>query len=179
MRINKYFKINQFQKNMLSGSILQGLNILVVLISYPLYIKYLGLELFSVWILLSVVIAFATMGELGISKAIISFIAKAKVENDLIEIRRIASNSMYIVLVSSTLILITLWHFNDVICSILEIPEEHLRIAISVIPYIGISIGSYVIYDVLSGIVAGMGRLDISNLLLFALNIWLLWRICG
>jgi O-antigen/teichoic acid export membrane protein len=171
VNVKKYFRLNQFRKNILSGSIVHGLNILVVLIGYPLYIHYLGFELFSVWVLLSVVIAFAKMGELGISKAIISFVAKAKAQGDFYEIRKIASNSIYIIIIPSIIIPILLWLLRNEIIHLLNIPIKHQEEAMLVIPYIGIAIISFLIYDIFSGIISGLGRLDISNLFLLILNI--------
>ncbi|MBW7942384.1 MAG: hypothetical protein H3C64_08295 [Candidatus Kuenenia stuttgartiensis] len=68
---------------MISGSVIHGLNILVVMVSYPIYIKYLGFGLFSVWSLLSVIISFALMGNLGIGRAVVTMIAY-KANNSLI-----------------------------------------------------------------------------------------------
>ena len=155
----------------MSGSIVHGLNILVVMFSYPLYINFLGFELFSVWVLLSVVIAFAKMGELGISKAIISFVARENANNNHIEIRRIVSNSIYIIIIPSILIFLALWMLKGNIVKFLNIPDVHITIAIQVIPFIGIAIVSYLIYDIFSGVISGLGRLDISNALLLFLNI--------
>jgi len=171
VNVKKYFRLNQFRKNILSGSIVHGLNILVVLIGYPLYIHYLGFELFSVWVLLSVVIAFAKMGEFGMSKAIISFVAKAKAQGNYYEIRKIVSNSLYIIIIPSIIIQILLWLLRNEIIHFLNIPIKHQEEAMLVIPYIGIAIITFLIYDIFSGIISGLGRLDISNILLLTLNI--------
>ncbi len=164
-------KLNQFKKNIISGSVIQTLNVLVIFIAYPIYINYLGFELFSIWILLSVVISFGMMGELGISNAITTFTAKAKAKEDHQEIRKILYNSLFIVSVPSVIILFILWTFNDNIIYILEIPAEHHDISIAILPFIGISIVIYLFHDVFSGIITGMGRLDISYVLLFARNL--------
>lgn len=163
------FKLTQFKKNVISGSIVHGLNILVVFLSYPIYIKYLGFELFSVWTVLSVVISFAKMGEFGIGKAVIVFVAKA--DKDGAEIRRITFNSIYIMAFTSLIMILLLVLFKANIVNFLNIPSLHLSEAINVIPYIGISIALYLFYDIFSGVIVGLDRLDIGNILLLSLNI--------
>jgi O-antigen/teichoic acid export membrane protein len=165
------FITSQFRRNLLSGSIVHGINALVIMLSYPIYIKYLGFELFSVWALLSVVISFAIIGELGISRAIIVFSAKAKASNDIEEIKRVVSASIIIITIPASLIFIILWNWHHEITLFLEVPNEHRQIASITVKYIGGSIFTYIVYDVLSGIISGLGRLDITNSLLLFSNI--------
>jgi O-antigen/teichoic acid export membrane protein len=166
------FKINtQFKRNIISGSIVHGLNILVVMVSYPIYISMLGFQLFSVWALLSVVISFAKMGEFGISRAIIASVANVRAYNDILLIKRIFWASITIIAIPGVLIFCFLWFYNYTIISVLEIPNEQRLIAAIVVKYIGIAIITYMINDVLNGIISGLGRLDISNSILLFLNI--------
>ena len=46
-------------------------NTLIILVSYPLYLKYLGMELYGLWATLSVVVSFTAIGRLGIDTAMI------------------------------------------------------------------------------------------------------------
>lgn len=157
---------------MISGSVVHGLNILVVMVSYPIYISYLGFELFSVWSLLSVVISFAMMGNLGIGRAVVTFVANAKSANDYNEINRIYHSAMMITIIPSVLIAISIWIFSPQIVRLLEVPVQHREISILVVKYIGIAIGTYLLHDMMLGILTGIGRLDISNIISLLLNIF-------
>lgn len=170
-KLTKIALNTQFKRNMLSGSILHGLNILVVMISYPIYINYLGFELFSVWSLLSIVISFAKMGEFGISKAIVTYTANAKAINDFKEINRIFSSSVVLTIIPSILIASIIWLFSFQIVRALDVPIHFINESVLAVKFIGLAIGTYIFYDVLVGIITGIGRLDISNLLLFLLNL--------
>lgn len=170
-KISKFALGTQLKRNMISGSMIHGLNILIVMVSYPIYIGYLGFELFSVWSLLSIVISFAMMDELGISRAVITYTANAKADNDYAEINRIYSASVFIILIPSILIALGLWFFSPQVVKLLDVPPEHFDVSVKVVQFIGITIGTFLFYDLLIGIVTGMGRLDISNLMLLFINI--------
>jgi len=167
--LKRIFKPSQFKKNIISGSFIYGLNIIIVLISYPIYIKYLGFELFSIWSALSVVIAFAKMGEFGISKAIIVYVSKAQEGEN--EIRKIIYNAFYILTFVSIIILLLLVLLKSSIVGILNIPPDFVNESISIIPLLGISIILFLFYDMFSGVIAGKNRLDVVNILLLINNI--------
>ena len=162
-------KLSQFKVNVLSGSIIHGLNALIILISYPIYIKYLGFELFSIWTALSVVIAFAKMGEFGISKAIIVYVSKAQGGEN--EIRKIIYNAFYILSFVSVIILLVLVLLKSSIVGMLNIPANYISEATSIIPLLGVSIVLFLFYDMFSGVIAGKNRLDIVNVFLLVNNI--------
>lgn len=164
------YKMSQLKRNIFSGSVVHGVNILFAFISYPLYIHFLGMKLFSVWVLLSVIIAVAQFGDFGIGKAVINFVASAKEEGRQYDITNIIFNALLIVTSVSVFIQMGLWIFNPGIIRLLNIPSEYISQATKVIPLIGISIFTYLIFDNLNSTITGLGRIDISNLLLLSMN---------
>jgi O-antigen/teichoic acid export membrane protein len=167
-------KINlktQLNRNIASGSIVHGLNIFIVLFSYPIFIHYLGFELFSVWVLLSIIISFAQIGDFGISKAVIFYTAKEKTLSNYENIKKLLSSAIFLLIILSLIIQLVLWVFKNQIVSLLAVPPEYIEQSVKVIPLIGISVFTFLIYDSLAGIITGLGRLDQSNLLLLILNI--------
>lgn len=171
MNIKKYIRLNQFRINILSGSLVNGLNALLLLISYPIYINYLGFELYSVWALLSIVVSFAHMGELGIKEAIITYVAKAKAEGNISDVKKIVINAFYIICIPSIIIILLLRFSNRRIIALLNIPSEYAEHAAITIQFVGIAIVFYLLFDILSSTIAGYGRLDITNALLLATSI--------
>lgn len=165
------FNINQLNKNIISGSLVHGLNILVALVSYPLFIKYLGFELFSVWTLLSVIVSFASMGDFGMGKAIIYYISKAKTENNYERIQSIIMNSIVFLILVSVILQIIIFTTKQSVAEFLAIPLIYIKQSVDVIPLIGLSVVTFLIYDCFSAVITGMGRIDISNSLLLLLNI--------
>ena len=162
---------SQLNKNIASGAIVHGLNMLVALASYPIFIHYLGFELFSVWTLLSIIISFAQVGDFGISKAIIFYTAKEKSSSNNENVRKLLSSAFFVLIILSILIQVILWLLKGQIVHILAIPTEYIDQSLTVIPLIGLSVFTFLIYDSISGIITGFGRIDLSNLLLLFLNV--------
>lgn len=164
--------MNQLSRNIFSGAIVHGLNILVTFIGYPLYIKFLGFELFSVWTILSVIISFAQLGDFGIGKAIVFFVSKTKSEENNLAVLSIIANAIVIILAISLIIQSVLWLFSTQIAQLFAIPEIYSEQSVAVIPLIGLAVFTYLIYDALISVITGMGRMDISNMILLILNIF-------
>lgn len=163
--------LSQLNKNIASGALVHGLNIFIALVSYPIFIHYLGFELFSVWTLLSIIISFAQVGDFGISKALIFYTAKEKVQNNFENVKELLSSAIFVLVILALVIQLVLWIFKVKIVSLLAIPPEYIEQSIRVIPLIGLSVFTFLIYDSLIGIITGFGRLDLSNLLLLILSI--------
>ncbi len=159
------------KKNILSGSVVQGLTIFIVFFSYPVYIHFLGFEQFSVWVLLSVIISLAQFGDFGIGKAIINFVAASKQDKDEREIPVILLNGLIVILFISFLIQIGINIFAGRIVILLNVPPKYIQQAIYVIPLLGFAIFTFLIYDCIASTLTGIGRLDIYNFLLLLLNI--------
>jgi len=73
--INRYKKISQLKKNVFSGSILSGIDILITMASYPFYLKYLSAEKYGLWTIVSVVLSFSQLGQLRIAPAVVKYVA--------------------------------------------------------------------------------------------------------
>ena len=75
-------KNNRLKRDVMSGSIMAGVNMALLLISYPIYLQYLGVELYGLWATFSVLLVFGQMGQLGINQSIIKFVAESTELND-------------------------------------------------------------------------------------------------
>jgi K+ transporter len=56
---------SQLRVNIFSGVAATMVNIIVMAIAYPIYLHFLGYEQYGVWLVLSVVLTFAQLGNLG------------------------------------------------------------------------------------------------------------------
>lgn len=163
-------KLTQFKKNIISGSLIHGLNIILTFISYPLYIHYIGFEQFSIWTMLSLVITVAQFGDFGIGKAIINYISSSYQTGDRFTVSVIIQNGLFIVILFSSIIQILLNFLSSEIILLLNIPAEYFDYSLKIVGLLGISIFSFLLYDCLASVLAGIGRTDLYNLLLFFLN---------
>lgn len=65
--IRKLF-YSQLRINMVSGFLTTCVNVIVLVIAYPLYLHFLGYEKYGVWFVFATVLSFAQLGNIG-SKA--------------------------------------------------------------------------------------------------------------
>jgi len=84
---------HQLNRNIFSGSITAAMGIVLSIISYPIYLHFLGANLYGLWIILSVVITFSAIGGLGIDDAIVKYVAQEYGKNNKENILKYISTS--------------------------------------------------------------------------------------
>lgn len=160
---NKYKNLSQLKKNVLSGSVSAGVNILITFISYPLYLKYLGVEQYGLWATVSVVLAFSQVGQLRVDTAIVKYVAGEYGKNNLKAITEYSSTAFYILIAPSLIILSILTLFNSSIAEFLKFKEIYATAGARLIFFVGLlSVFSFFV-NVVKGILTGIGRMDIAN----------------
>jgi len=101
---------SQLMVNVASGAVTTGINIVVLAVAYPVYLHFLGYELYGVWLILGTVLAFAQMGNLQIGPAVTKFVAEEYGREDIGGVARYVLMAM--VMLSATGILVLL-HFGS------------------------------------------------------------------
>ncbi len=160
---NKYAKLSQLKKNVLSGSVLAGTNIILLLIAYPVYLKYLGAEKYGLWATLSVVVFFSQLGELGINNALIKYVAGEFGKRNYKEITKYTTTAFCILIIPSFLILLIVFLFTTQIIIFLGLKPSYASEAERLIPLIGLLSVFILFVELIKGILMGVGRVDISN----------------
>jgi hypothetical protein len=69
-------RASQFNRNMGAGSIMALIGTCLSFISYPIYLHYLGYHRYGLWLVLSVVVSVAQLGNLGIPWALMKLVAE-------------------------------------------------------------------------------------------------------
>jgi len=124
----------------------------------------MGIEVYAVWSLLSVIISFAELGNFGMGNALITFVSEEKEVENTLNVEVILSNATYIILVPLLILFPVLFFFNSEIVSLLKVPSAYQGISETIVPYIYLIVVFYLINDNFKSVVVGIGRLDISNL---------------
>ncbi len=168
--IDRYYR-TQFQKNIIRSSIVFGINTLFIFISYPVYIHYLGVELFAIWSLLAIIISFAELGNFGIGNAIVTYVAEEKVKGNSCMILSYFSNSVYIILFSFIIIVPVFLLLGKNLCQLVGIPASYFDMVIPMLPFLIVIVFQYLLNDILKAVLTGIGRLDLSNILFVGSNV--------
>ena len=164
-------KKSQLKKNILSSNLVYAVNAIVILVSYPIYLHYLGTELFGLWATLSVVISFGEFGNLGISDALIKLTAEEYGKNDKNGIAEYFTYASIILFVTSVILILTLILLREEIIYFLNIDNTLHNLTFILIPIVGIISSSMFYVASLRGITMGAGRMDLANYIFLGNNV--------
>lgn len=154
---------SQLRVNMASGVVCAVVNATILMVSYPLFLYYLGFELYGVWLVLATVLTFARLGELGIKQAVTKIVAEEFARNDIREIERYVATGMILLCITGATTLVVLLTFKKPVIAAFKLSEENAHIVLCLLPYIG-GLSIYVLVtEVLQGTLCGLGRMDQSN----------------
>ncbi|GAB5524337.1 MAG: hypothetical protein Roseis2KO_22090 [Roseivirga sp.] len=105
-------------------------NMVVTLVSYPVFIHYLGSEVYGLWITMSVIVALGEMGNLGIAQASVKFVSEKISTNQLSAAQGYYATGLVFVLAIGAVFLLLPLIFSHLILSALgvEITSELLSI---------------------------------------------------
>jgi O-antigen/teichoic acid export membrane protein len=154
---------SQLRVNMASGVVTTLVNALVVAVGYPLYLHFLGYELYGVWLVLTTVLAFANLGNLGIGQAVTKLISEEFGRGNFTGIERYLTTALALLCLTGILILIALIVFQNHIIGLFKLSSENYRIVMWLFPYIGVLSIYIFAVDVFRGTLSGLGRMDFSN----------------
>jgi len=148
---------------MLSGSASTIVNIAVTAVSYPLYLHFLGYEKYGVWLVLTTVLTFASLGNLGIGSAVMKLVAEEYGHGDILGVQRYITTAIAVLFISGAIVLTVLLIFRNPIVSAFKLDEGNRQMVLWLIPYIGVLCIYSFIVQVFDATLSGLGRMDKSN----------------
>lgn len=160
---HKIQKGPSLRRNVFSGMLSAVGNILILLVSYPIYLKYLGIERYGLWAILSVIASFSALGSLGIDTAVIKYVAEEYGRESKSGVEKYFSTAIITLLIPGILIFFALVASKEFIIGVLNIPEKYISIAKALLPYIVILSISILFVKVIDGTLRGLGRVDLAN----------------
>jgi O-antigen/teichoic acid export membrane protein len=154
---------SQLRLNMVSGVAVTIINSLVLAVAYPLYLHFLGYEQYGIWLVLSTVLSFAQLGNLGIGHAVTKLVAEEYSRGDCRAVQQYIATALAILGVSGTVVLTLLLTFKTTIISLFNLSAENAGIVSWILPYIG-ALSIYVfLVQAVNAALAGLGRMDLAN----------------
>lgn len=149
---------------MLSGTVGAVVSGVVNLLAYPLYLHFLGYRVFGIWLILSVVITTAQVGNLGLPMAVAKAIANQHGRGDRRGVESCLTNTLFVVLAIATVICGSLLIGRVAILSLLGLHGSERMIAEYLLPSVILLSGGALIVGPLNGSLAGLGRMDLCAL---------------
>lgn len=159
---------HQLNRNIFSGSITAAMGIVLSIISYPIYLHFLGAGLYGLWIILSVVISFSAIGGLGIDDAIVKYVAQEYGKNNKENILKYISTSINFLIICGILIIAVLISIIDVIRGFLNLGIQYSELFYAIFPFIVILSVFIFIVNLINSVLKGLGRFDQASYFLLS-----------
>lgn len=156
-------KILLMDRGIVSAFVFSFGNILVNLVSYPFFLRYLGAENYGLWATLGIVVTLSALGGLGLDNALTKFIAEEYEHRRFGAIAEYFSATLILCAIVGALIFGGVMALQSFLFQILNIQGEYLSIAHSLLPWVVLL--SIIIYasETLGGILRGLSRTDLAN----------------
>lgn len=150
-------------KNMLSGTILAIGSTLILFVSYPIYLKNLGAEMYGLWAALTIILAFSNIGRLGLDLAIIKYVSEEFGNKDLESIKGYFNTALFFLLGVGLIIFGTIFILKIHIINLLKIPQEYFNLANNLVPPVALISLLVFCIEIINGTLKGLGRFDLAN----------------
>jgi len=160
--IKKLFS-SQLRINMASSVATHCVNIVVLAVTYPIYLHYLGYEKYGLWLALGVVLAFVRLGDLGMAQAVTKLVAEDLGKGSTQTVQQYVATAILVLSMAGGVVLPVIVVFRTPIISVFQFTEENARVALWLLPYIALLSIYALIVQVVTATLAGLGRMDLSN----------------
>ena len=154
---------SQLRINMASGVVITIITFAVTAISYPIYLHFLGYEKYGVWLVLSTVLTFAQLGNLGINSAITKIVAEEYGNNNMEAVQQYITVAIILLLLSGSMALIVILIFKTQIISAFKLSHDNSVLVSWLLPYIGVLSVYVFVVEACNSILSGLGRMDLAN----------------
>ena len=154
---------SQLRLNMASGVVVTVINAVALMTAFPIYLHFLGYEKYGVWLVLTTVLSFAQLGNLGISQAVMKLVAEEHGRGDIEGIQRYVTTGLALLCLSSSFVLIVILVFKTQIIAAFKLSDENAQTTLWLLPYIGILSIYVFIVQALNATLSGLGRMDLAN----------------
>jgi O-antigen/teichoic acid export membrane protein len=154
---------SRLRRNMVRSVGLAAVAALVAAVSYPLYLHLLGYKTYGLWLVLSSVITFSQLGNLGISQAVAKYIAEEHGRGNPVAIREYVSTACAMIIVSGSALVMLVIALRRPIIILLGLKGSDAILAGSILPLIAMLSVYVFLTDLSNNTLNGLGRIDLCN----------------
>jgi len=148
--------------NMSSGTIMAIANTFVILISYPIYLGFVGYEAFGVWSIMLAIISMSAVLGLSINRSIVKFVAQCKTSN---EVKKYITGSILISILASLIFWLFLYNVHEFVIEIYAMDREYSSVVKAILSNIAILTMSVYTVSILKGALTGLSEIAKANYL--------------
>ncbi|MFY3743827.1 lipopolysaccharide biosynthesis protein [Anaeromyxobacter sp. Red801] len=131
-------------------------------LGYPIYLHYLGFERYGVWIVLSTVLSFVQLTNLGIGPAVTSYVAAEHAAGRTGGVQRYATTAVCAVTSLGLLVVAVVYSVRHAIVAAFKVSGPNAESAQALVPFVALLSVYVFVVQVHSATIAGLGRMDLS-----------------
>jgi O-antigen/teichoic acid export membrane protein len=154
---------SQFNRNMGAGSIMALIGACLNVISYPIYLHYLGYHRYGLWLVLSTVVAVAQLGNLGIPWALMKLVAEDHCHEDWEGVKTYINISCGIILAVGVTFIGAVILSRSYILTLFKLSGDDAAIVYSLLPYVAVLSVLALLFTTFNCSVGGLGRMDLTS----------------
>ncbi len=169
-KIEKIYKSStslKFAKNSIYNVIGFVVTIPILILLTPYMLKVLGKAQFGIWAIAGVVTSYAQLSDLGMTTAIVKFVAEHWVKKELENINRIVSTTFYsFAILGGGIISSIIFLRFYIVVDLLKVPLEMQHEALFVIVGVAIIFYFNLLFSVYNSVLLGIQRMDVTNVIM-------------
>ncbi len=162
---------DSLKRNALAGAVYSAGATLLMAVSYPLYLRWLGYERYGLWLVLSTVLSFAQLGNLGLGQAVSKQVAAEHGRNNIQGINACVSTSLCVLLITGALICLVIFALRTAIAGLFHLSAANSAFVSSTLPLIGLLSLYAICLDAYCSTLIGLGRLDLYSYLQLGMQV--------
>ena len=153
----------QFSRNMSAGSIMAIIGTCLSIVSYPIYLHYLGYHSYGLWLVLSVVVSVAQLGNLGIPWALMKLVAEDHGHGDWEGVKTYVNIGCGIILVVGFILLGAVMLVRAYIVCWFKLGGTDAATVYSMLPYVAMLSVLVLLFSTFNAALGGLGRMDLTS----------------
>lgn len=157
------FRDSQFNRNMGAGSIMALIGSCISIISYPIYLHYLGYHRYGLWLVLSVIVSVAQLGNLGIPWALMKLVAEDHGHGDWEGVKTYINIGCGIILAVGLVFLCAVTLMRTYIVSWFKLGGADAAMVYSMLPYVAMLSVLVLLFSTFNAALGGLGRMDLTS----------------
>jgi O-antigen/teichoic acid export membrane protein len=163
-KIDKLSTSYKFAKNSIYNVIGFIVTFPILILLTPYMLKVLGKAQFGIWAIAGVVTSYAQLSDMGMTTAIVKFVAEHWVKRDVARISKVVSTAFFSFAVAGGIVVVAfLLARNFIVINLLKVPSEMQAEAIFVVSGVAIIFYFNLVFSVYNSILVGLQRMDITN----------------
>jgi O-antigen/teichoic acid export membrane protein len=154
---------SQFNRNMGAGSVMALIGVCLSIISYPIYLHYLGYHRYGLWLVLSVVVSIAQLGNLGIPWALMKLVAEEHGRGDWEGVKTYVNIGCGIILAVGLIFVgaVVLMRYNIIYW--FKLGGTDAVMVYSMLPYVAMLSILVLLFSTFNAALGGLGRMDLTS----------------